>query len=89
MSIITKGLEGVKFIIDDIIVCSRSKAEHDTRLQQLCKHLHDYTVLINDEKSMFCVLHVDFVGHIVSSQGVKPLQSNIEAITKLETPDST
>ncbi|MFZ1075317.1 MAG: reverse transcriptase family protein [Minisyncoccia bacterium] len=89
MSIITKGLEGVKFLIDDIIICGRLKAEHDIRLEQLCKRLHEYNVLINDDKSKFCVTSVDFVGHTVSSQGVSPLQSNIEAITKLETPDST
>ena len=89
MSIITNRLEGVKFLIDDIIICNRSKAEHDYRLEQLCKRLHDYNVLINDEKSKFCAPTVNFVGHTVSAQGVQPLQSNIEAIEKLETPDTT
>ena len=86
MSIITKGLDGVKFLMDDIIVCGRSKSQHDSRLEKLCKRLHDYNVLINEEKSTFGVTTVDFVGHTVSADGVKPLKSNITAIENLEVP---
>ena len=89
MSIITKGLDGVKFLMDDIIVCGKSKAEHDSRLERLCKRLHDYHVLINMDKSIFGVPTVDFVGHTVSADGVKPLKSNITAIENLEVPTNS
>ena len=67
-------------------MCGKSKSQHDSRLEILCKRLHDYNVLINEEKSTFGVPTVDFVGHTVSANGVRPLKSNVEAIQNLEVP---
>lgn len=86
MSIITKALHCVKLLFDVIIVCGRTKAEHNKRLDQLCKRLHDYNVLINDEKSSFSVPSVDFVCHTVFPAGVQFLKSNIVVIVNLEAP---
>jgi len=88
MSIVTKGIAGVKHLIDDIIVCERNRSEHDQRFDALCRRLHSYRVIINEEKSIFGAPAVDFVGHTVSSAGVQPLQSNIDGILKLEIPDT-
>lgn len=69
--------------LDDIIVFGHTKTEHDKRLVQVRQRLHDYTVLINDKKSSFCVLTVDNVRHNVFSAGFQPLKLNIDEIVKL------
>ena len=82
------GIPGVKNLLDDIIVCGKTQAEHDSRLERVLKSLATHDVVINADKSAFGVSAVDFVGHRVTSQGVSPLQSNVEAISMLEAPDS-
>lgn len=88
MSIITNGLDGFKLLLGDIIVCGRTKAEPEKRLEALSKRLHDYNFLINDDKSFFCVLLVDFVSHTVCLAVVQPLKSNINGIVKFVAPTS-
>ena len=80
------GIPGVKNLLDDIVICGTTQAEHDERLKRVLQSLAEHDVIINTEKSSFSVDAVDFVGHRVTPQGVSPLQSHVEAISKLDTP---
>ena len=76
----------MKNLLDDIIICGTTQAEHDARLKRVLQNLAEHDVVIDTEKSSFSVDAVDFVGHRVSPKGVSPLQSHVEAISKLDTP---
>ena len=67
------GIPGVKNLVDDIIICGTTQAEHDERLKRVLQNLAEHDVVINTEKSSFSVDAVDFVGHRVTPQGVSPL----------------
>jgi len=86
---LVRGISGVKNLLDDIIICGTTQAEHDNQLERVLKSLAKHDVVINADKSSFGVSAVDFVGHRVSTQGVSPLQSHIDAIAKLEAPRTT
>ena len=45
-----------------------------------------HNVTINVEKTTLCAREVEFVGHRVSSDGVRPLSSSIEAVAGLPPP---
>lgn len=78
-------LNSLKLLFDDIIVSGRKKANNDKRLEALCKRLHDYNVIINENKSSFVRL-LDFEEHTISSTGVLPLNSNIGGIVNFDAP---
>ena len=83
---ILEGLEGVKNLLDDIIIAGRDQAEHDRRLFEVLKRLDEYRATVNLEKCEFSVEKVDFCGHEISAEGVRPKHSNVESIEKLQSP---
>ena len=76
---ILSGCDGAKNMLDDIIVCGATQAEHDRRLHKLLAKRNEVNCTINIGKCRFSVQTVEFVGHEISSQGVKPLKSNVDA----------
>jgi hypothetical protein len=53
ISMILEGCEGTTHLIDDIIVCGRTKAEHDSRLRKVLQRLDHHNVTLNLSKSVF------------------------------------
>ena len=86
IAIIIKDCDGAKNLLDDIAVWGRTKAEHDDRLDHVLRRLHRYNVRLNPDKCLFGVQEMDFIGHHFSVGGVKPLQSNVEAILNMPQP---
>lgn len=76
-------------MIDDIIVFGSSQEEHDERLFKVLSRLQEYNITLNEDKCKFSVSEADFLGYIVSETGLRPLQSNIQGILKLKTPENT
>ena len=65
---------------------SATKQEHDPRLEKVLKRLEAYNVTINAEKTILGADSVDFVGHYVSVDGVRPVLSNVNAILQADPP---
>lgn len=59
--------------IDDIIVFGRDEAEHQTKLDHVLEVLKSYSVTLNMKKCIFGAKIVQFLGHELSAEGVKPL----------------
>ena len=90
--IIEKIIEGcprTKNLLDDIIVSGRDQAEHDRNLDMVLRRLSEYNATINVEKCQFSLQRVQFVGHTISAEGVRPLQSNVDALLKIPPPTNT
>ena len=86
ISMILENCPGTKHLIDDIIVCGQTRAEHDANLNKVLKHLDEYGVTLNLQKCSIGVQKVDFVGHEVSADGVRPLQSNVKTLLEIPEP---
>ena len=86
VSLILKGCVGVVNLLDDILVCGRTRQEHDDRLFNVLCRLRDAHVRLNGDKTVFGVPELDFVGFHVSEHGVTPLRSNVEAVQAIEEP---
>lgn len=86
MDTILAGLEGVVVYLDDILVFGRSQEEHDLRLKALMRRLEEYGVLLNLEKCIFCVDKLEFLGHELSVEGIRPNQSRILALKQCREP---
>ena len=65
-------LEGVVCQVDDILVFGRNRTEHDERLKAVMEHLKTAGVTLNERKCEFAVDQVNYLGHVVSADGIKP-----------------
>lgn len=86
MESIVAGLDGVVVYLDDVMVTGRSQQEHDDRLKALLSRLQQYGILLNEEKCVFNVPQIEFVGHELSSSGIRPTESRIAAIKRFREP---
>ena len=65
------GLPLVLLNLDDIIVFSESAEEHAAHLRQVLALLREHKLFAKMSKCFFFRDSVDFLGHVVSAQGVK------------------
>ena len=74
--------------IDDIIIIGRSFEEHLHHLQQVFDCLKSAGLKIQPSKCHFLQKKVNFLGHIVSSEGVSPDPSKTDRAKGWPTPKS-
>ena len=74
--------------IDDILVYSKSKGEHDWHLRVVLNKLREQQLYAKSSKCSFWQREIGFLGHIVSEAGVAVDPKKIVAITKWPTPGS-
>lgn len=88
MDNVLKDLQGKSCLcyMDDIIVFSTSLQEHISNLNQVFNKLEQANLKVQLDKSEFLHKEVAFLGHIVSSEGVKPNPEKIEAVKKFPIP---
>ena len=78
-----------KFVIvyfDDILISSHSMQDHLHHVEQVLTILRTEKLFINREKCSFMKESVNFLGFIVSSQGVKADPSKIQVVQLWSTP---
>ena len=65
--------------IDDILIYSRTKEEHEQHLRLTLKVLRQYQLYAKLSKCEFWLRSVTFLGHVVSDKGVEvdPMKSEI------------
>lgn len=83
-----EGLPGCANILDDVIIYGRDCAEHDDRLRGVLSRLAKYGATLRADKCVLGQPEVDFNGHRVSAAGVRPLQSNVEALKRIPAPSN-
>ena len=69
-----------------IIVFSNSPDEHVERWNELFSRSKNFGVIVNPTKSQFGLSKLQFLGHVVTANGIKPLPSKVEAIQKYPLP---
>ena len=80
------GLIGVQCVADDIIIWGSSDAEHDDRLRKFLQRCQSVGIVLNKEKCQYRLQEISFLGHIVSSSGLKVDPSKVEAIVNMKPP---
>ena len=87
---IDKTLEGIssKFaFLDDILVITKgSIREHENELDNIFKKLNSEGLAINLQKCEFAKTNIEWLGFTITTNGIKPLITKTEAITKLDNP---
>ena len=88
MSDALTGLAGTVCMMDDILIHGATREEHEQRLQAVLQRLSNLGMTLNAEKCKFAQTSVNFLGHVIDSQGIRPDPDKVEAIIRFTTPTS-
>ncbi|CAF4195533.1 unnamed protein product [Rotaria sp. Silwood2] len=72
--------------LDDIIVFSRSFSDHLNHLHQVFLALQAKNFVLNPPKCEIAVSQIDYLGHSISNNGIKPMKEKIDAILRIQEP---
>ncbi|KAG1129897.1 hypothetical protein G6F38_013494 [Rhizopus arrhizus] len=85
---ILRGLPRIMVYLDDIIVYSSSKEQHQQDLRNVLQRLNDYNLKISIKKCQFFQKEIKFLGFLVSGHGIRSDPSKVEVIKTWPTPSS-
>ena len=72
--------------LDDILIFSKSKEEHISRINEVLSKVKEAGLKINPEKCSFLKNETKFLGHIINGEGIKVDETKIEAIKRFQRP---
>ena len=75
--------------IDDILIYSKSDEEHASHLRVVLQTLKDHQLFAKFHKFELWLQSIAFLGHIVSTKGIRVNSQKIEAVKQCPKPTST
>jgi hypothetical protein len=82
-----EDLEYVQAYLDDLLCISRSSLEDNLKkLEEVLRRLCDTGLKVNSEKSTFCALEIEYLGYILTREGIKSQNNKVQAILAIQPP---
>ncbi len=79
-----EALEYVRAYIDDLLVITRGTLEdHLAKLREVLRRLREAGLKVNAIKSHFCTHNIEYLGYILTREGIKPQPKKVQAILVL------
>jgi hypothetical protein len=76
----------VVVFIDDILIYSKTKEEHAEHLRIVLMHLREHQLYAKFNKCAFWLEEIQFLGHVLSAEGIAVDSSKVKAILKWKSP---
>ena len=86
MDTILAGIPKVACYIDDIIITGEDEESHLKNLEEVLKRLTTHRVKAQQGKCSFFGECIQYLGHIISREGIMPLPDRLQAILKAPLP---
>lgn len=83
---VLRGLKNMLNFVDDLLCMSETFKQHIEDLNELFERFDEHGLTINLEKSAFLRKEVKFLGHILTTDGIKPDPEKIQAIHDYPSP---
>ena len=74
--------------LDDIIIFSKTKEEHLQHLEEIFERLRKAGLKLKLQKCSFFKKHIQYLGHLISDEGIQPLPEKLESIAKMPVPQN-
>ena len=74
--------------VDDILIYSKGQAEHEQHLQLALQVLRENQLYAKLEKCDFWLQEIQFLGHMVSKEGISVDPAKVEVVMRWERPKS-
>lgn len=88
MNYVLRDLIG-KFVavyLDDIIIYSKTYEQHIDHLNQVFEALRTAGLKIKLKKCFFCLPEIEFLGHVVGRNGIKPDPKKVDKVLNMPAP---
>ena len=86
METMLRGLPGVYFYLDDVIITARDPVEHEVRLQQVFDRFREGGMRLKPSKCEFAGSEVTFLGFTVSQDGLTTTEELVKKIRDFPVP---
>ena len=86
MEKILQGIEGMVVYLDDLQVTGTTMEEHLPRLDRVPQRLEEFALRLRRSKCKFAREKVEYLGHAVDKEGLRPLPDKVKAITDAHSP---
>ncbi|KAF6032751.1 hypothetical protein EB796_008938 [Bugula neritina] len=86
VSQVLEDLDGVVCHMDDVYIWGKSREEHDSRVRAVLARMVDTGMTLNVEKCKFSRSSIKFLGHVISSSGIRANPEAIQGIESFATP---
>eukprot|EP00121_Abeoforma_whisleri_P016044 Awhi_evm3s14741 len=72
--------------LDDLLIFSKDKSKHDENVRKVLSVLREHDLCANPSKCSFDVTNIDFMGYLVSPDGVAMDPSKVDAVLNWSIP---
>jgi hypothetical protein len=80
-----KSLGYVRAYIDDLLCISKlSLEDHLGKLEEALRQLWDTGLKVNAAKLTFCALEIEYLGYVLTRDGIKPQSKKVQAILAIK-----
>ncbi|XP_055527452.1 uncharacterized protein K02A2.6-like [Wyeomyia smithii] len=80
------GLEGVDCFLDDFIIYSVDRKQHDCILEKLFRRIQKYGFHLRLEKCNFYKSEIRYLGFVINADGIKPDPDKVASIVRMPRP---
>ena len=87
--LINKVIKGLSFAfgyLDDVLIHSPDIETHLQHMRILFQRLREADLKLKDSKCNYFKTHVQYLGHLVSGKGIRPLPEKLDSIRKIPAP---
>ena len=86
MDSIFKDIPNLFIYMDDLIIFTEGHLEHEKIVKKVLEKLHDNGMAIAVDKCVWEQKEVEYLGYLVSEQGLRPMPKKLEAVTNIAPP---
>jgi predicted nucleotidyltransferase len=80
--------QGVIVYIDNILIYAETEEKHDKLIKEVLKRLEENGLVISPEKYVWERNKVEFLGYIISEEGIEIAKDKVETVLMWEPPKS-
>lgn len=85
---VLRGLDFCHVYLDDLLIASPTPSEHEEHLRAVFKRLSAHGIVVNVAKCQFGVAELNFLGHTISSAGIRPQPEKVKAVQEFPAPNT-
>ena len=80
-------IDGIKAYIDDVLAIGKGSFEqHLQQLEEVFRRCEKHNLKLNAEKCSFAVSEIEYLGYIITKEGIKPDPKKVAAIQNMTRP---
>ena len=73
-------------VTDDVLIAARTKQEHDLAVNRIIQRCRDSGFRLNPKKAKILLEEINYFGHTLTREGLKPDAKKIQGIKRLAVP---